>query len=283
MTNQYNFYLLQFRQCSSSQSTITAKDKFYMQTCSLTLSIYLCAGFSSFSYTRKDILYFLTDQYYQTVLIHSYTVTSWSESFLDCIACFIRLISSCCWYGCGKGICIKLVTPCERTSHNYVQALVQIIGHTSFYDRMDAHWCNQEAILIDSTLCLLMIVLQTEVASCSIQSITPLTDILLAIAETSPYDRIVVPAYRMLAHILSDDRLKELIIANSICQFFFHVLEQSWKHPLQMYKQIQITSLFQGKYAMGSICGCLNFKKYMKFRQFGFKEFKPTEKPCEHH
>ncbi|CAF4575464.1 unnamed protein product [Rotaria socialis] len=133
---------------------------------------------------------------------------------------------------------------------------------------MDAHWCNQETIVIDSTLCLQMIVLQTEVVSCSIQSITSLTDLLFAITETSLYDRIVVPAYGILAHILSDDRLKELIIANSICQFFFHILEQSWKHSLQMYKQIPITSLLQGKYTMDSTCDCLNFKKYIKFQQF---------------
>ncbi|CAF3316951.1 unnamed protein product, partial [Rotaria sp. Silwood2] len=132
------------------------------------------------------------------------------------MACLIRLVASCSWYGGKKGTNIKLVTPCEQTSHDHVQALIRIVGYTPFHTRTDVSWCNDETILIDATLSLVMNILQTESVSCFVRSTTPLTHILLALAETSSYDRIVVLAYGILAQILSDDHLKELKIADNI-------------------------------------------------------------------
>jgi hypothetical protein len=247
MTDQFKLYLSQLRESNLSQSIFTPKQLFYMKTCSLSLNVYVCSKAAEFSYSDEQILQYLADDYFQMILVHSYTVGSWSKELLSCIAHLNGVISSCCRWSNDMATHVKILIPCEQTAHDLIQALIRIVGHTPFHERITALWSNDETILISSTLVLFMASLEIEHLSCFIRSKTPLPDILVAVAERSPDKRICVCAYSILSRILSDEHFKQLKIANNICEFYLHILEQAWSHPWQRYQQVPILNLLKGK------------------------------------
>ncbi|CAF1501402.1 unnamed protein product, partial [Rotaria sp. Silwood1] len=52
-------------------------------------------------------------------------------------------------------------------------------------------------------------------------------------------------AYAVLSEVLTDEKLKELKVTNSICNFLFDILEQGWYTPLKKYKQMPFINLLR--------------------------------------
>ncbi|CAF5200636.1 unnamed protein product, partial [Rotaria magnacalcarata] len=142
---------------------------------------------------------------------------------------------------------IKNLVASEQIVYDHIQGLIRIVGYKPFHERITSQWCNEETILIDSTFIFFMgALMQIKNLACFIRSETSLSNIILAIAQKSCYDRISVCGYGILAEILSDEQLKQVQITDNISDFFFRILELAWSHPTQRYKRIPIPQLLTG-------------------------------------
>ncbi|CAF1447190.1 unnamed protein product [Rotaria sordida] len=95
MTDQYKFYLNQLRQSPLSQSIFTAKQLFYIKTCSFFLGVYLFVKGPDFSYLSEELIHHFDIDYVQIILLHTYTIESWSIELLRCITSLTALFSAC--------------------------------------------------------------------------------------------------------------------------------------------------------------------------------------------
>jgi hypothetical protein len=260
MTNQYKFYLKQLREPKLSQSVFTAKQRFYIKTCSFSLNVYLWSKSQNFPFTGKEIIKFLSEDYSQMILAQSYTVESWSNELLSSVAHVIGLICSSCWWGGQQAEHIELIVPSKDTTYEHIFALIRLVSYQPFHRRISAESYTDETLLIDTSLIFLFGVVQTQDLGCFISSKTNLPTTLLSIAQTSPYDRIRICAYGFLAEILSDEQLKGLKIVDNISEFFFNILEQAWKHPTKKWKKIPMPYLLNGIF----ILKCFVYRRYLK-------------------
>jgi hypothetical protein len=247
MTDQYKFYLTQLRQASLSESLLTAKQFFYIKTCSLSLSSYLFAKAQDFVYTAEEIMAHFGPDYVQIIVLQTYTIESWSPQILTCIANLLSFFCSCCWWGGEKGSHPKMAFTNKLEVCEYIDALIRIIDYKPLYQFIVPRRANDQTILIDAALFGVLNIAQHEDFIWFLRSKVTLPDTLLTIAAASTCDKIPLCIYVILGEILSDERLKELKISDSACILFLHMLEQAWKHPSKKFKQIPISFFFRGK------------------------------------
>jgi hypothetical protein len=259
MTNQYQFYLKQLGESKLSQSIFTAKQHFYMKTCSFSLNVYLWSKSQNFPFTGEEIIKFLSEDYSKMILAQSYTIESWSNELLSCVAHIIGLICSSCWWGGQRAQHIELIVPSKDTTYEHIFALIRFVSYQPFHQRISAQSYNDETLLIDASLIFLFGVVETQNLGCFLSSKTNLPTTLLSIAQTSPYDRIRICAYGFLAEILSDEQLKGLKMVDNISEFFFDILEQAWNHPTKKWKKITIPYLLKGIF----ILECSVYRRYL--------------------
>jgi hypothetical protein len=247
MTDQYKFYLSQLRQSQLPQSIFTAKQLFYLKSCSLSVSSYLFAKAQSFLYTPEEIFRHIGDDYVQIVLLHTYTIGSWSEQLLTCITNVIVFISSCCWWGGEKGTQGSILIPTELIACKYIDALIHIIDYKPFYTCIKTDRSNDQTVLLDTTLFAMINIAQCKDFIWFLRSKVDLPEVLMTIANISACGKICLCVYSILGEILSDDCLKELKISDGASVFFFNVLEQAWRHPSKKFKHVPISFLFRSK------------------------------------
>jgi len=247
LTDQYKFYLNQLCQLQIPQTIFTAKQLFYIKTCSFLFRMFIGSTIDKSSFKIDEIFDHYGNDYLQIILVHNHTVNSWSKELLTCITHLIDFICACCWWGTDKAIYIKKLISSEQLFYDYIQGLIRIVSYKKFHESIKSQWCNDETILIDS-ICIFIIgaIWDIKNLSCFIRSETILSNIILEIAQKSCYDRISVCAYKILAEILSDEQLKEVKITDNISEFFFHILELAWNHPAQRYKRLPIAQLLTG-------------------------------------
>lgn len=247
MTDQYKSYLQKLLEPNISQLVFTKKKMFYLKTCSFSLDVYLSSKSQNFPFTSENLLEFLTDVYRQIILMNSSTVDSWNPELLCCIAHLTGLITSLCWWGGLKAEHIEMIIPSKDATHAHILAFIRIVNHQPFQRYVSIPWYHDENILINAILVILMGVIETQNVGYFISSETNLPTTLLTIAQNSPSGRLLLYAYGLLAAMLSNEQLKELRIADNICEFFFEVLEQAWQHPTKRWKKIPIPYLLKGK------------------------------------
>ncbi|CAF3979026.1 unnamed protein product, partial [Rotaria sordida] len=199
-----------------------------------------------FLYTAEQIIEYIADDYAQIILVHSYTVKSWSRELLGCVSSLIGLICACCWWGREEAHHIKKIVSTDLTLYDHVSALIRIISYKPFHKCIDGQWPNVETILIDSIITFLRGAIDAEKLSCFIRLTTSLPDTLTSLVQTAPYDRIVLCAHGLLAEILTDEQLKELKIVRNIRRSCFDIIEQAWKDPSQKYQHIPLVHILRG-------------------------------------
>jgi hypothetical protein len=248
LTDQYKLYLTQLHQCQLPQSIFTAKQLFYLKTCSFLFRMYVCSKSDKHPFKGEDLLTEYGNDYLQIILVHHHTVQSWSKELLSCITHLIDFICACCWWAHDKAIYIKTLVSSEQLFYDYIQGLIHIVSYRTFHERITSQWSNDETILIDSS-CIFLIgaLFQMKNLSCFIRSETTLSNIILEIVQKSSHDRISICAYGILAEILSDEQLREVRITDNISEFFFRTLELAWNHPTQCYKRLPIAQLLTGQ------------------------------------
>jgi hypothetical protein len=245
MTEQFIIYLTQLQKPKLPQSIFTAKQLFYIKTCSFSLSSYLTAQAKNFPFTAEEIMHHTGNEFVKIIEIHSHITDIWSQQFLTCITHLIGFISACCWWGGENLTKINLLFPSEQAIYSYINALIRIISYKPFYSYITSQWTNDETILIDFCLFSLKNVAQTQDLIWFFRTKTSLPDTLLTIAELSIHDKICLRAYVTLGEILCNERLKDLKITENLSLFFYDMLEHAWSHPTKKYKQIPIFHLLR--------------------------------------
>lgn len=247
MTEQYRSYLIELRQNPLSQSLFTAKQLFYIKTCSLSLSTYLFTKGQNFLFTPEEIIGHFGVDYVQLFLRHTHTIDSWSTQLLACITYLTVLFSACCWWGVDNGRQAKVVFRTESAVCEYIDALIRILNSKKIHQFITTQRSNDQTILLDITIFSMLNIAQNQDFIWFLRSKTTLSETLLTIAETSMCEKISLCIYGVLGEILSDERLKELKISDNVSLFFFNMLEQAWYHPSKKFKQIPIYYLLKGK------------------------------------
>jgi hypothetical protein len=247
MTDQFKIYLIQLQKTKSPQSILSVKQLFYIKTCSFSLCAYLTAQAQNFPFTPEQMLHHIGNEYLQIIQTYSHTMNMWSQHILASINHLTGFICACCWW-CGEKVTqTKILFPTEQISCDFVQALVRIISYKQFYKQIKPERSNNETILIDTAIKFLIHILYTLNINWFFRSIISLPDTFLIIAENSPFEEISLCAYAVLGETLSDEKLKEIQVTDSIGNFFFNMLEQAWNDPLKKYRQSLILSLLRGK------------------------------------
>ena len=247
MTDQLKIYLIQLQKAKSPQSILSVKQLFYIKTCSFSLSAYLYARAQHFPFTPEEMLHHIGNEYLQIIQTYSHTMNMWSQHILASINHLTGFMCACCWWSGEKVTQIKILFPTEQISCDYVQALARIISYKPFYKQIKPERSNNETMLIDTTIKFLTHILHTLNINWFFRSIISLPDTLWTIVENSSFEEISLCAYAILAEILTDEKLKELQVIDSIGDFFFNVLEQAWNNPLKRYRQLTFLSLLRGK------------------------------------
>ena len=246
MNERYKLYLTQLRQPDLTHSIFTAKMLFYIKTCSFHTYAYLFSKFYYFPYTAHEMMDYLCEDYLQIIHVHSYTVASWDEQLLGCIAQLVGLVSGCCWWDGQERTQMKILLPAEQITCDHVQDLVRIIAHTPFYKQTKSVRSNDETILMDATLIVLIITVQTQNINWLFRSNASIRDTIISVAESALNGEVCLCGYGILAETLTDDQLKHLKVADHIHDYFFTVLEQAWNTPSKTFKQIPIINLLRG-------------------------------------
>jgi hypothetical protein len=247
MTDRFKFYLTQLQQPKISLSIFSAKQLFYIKTCSFSLNSYLSTSVQNFPFTPEEMLHHVGHEYLQIIYIHSHTVEFWNKELLLCIAYLTGFICSCCWWGGEASTQIKLLFSTEERICNFAQALIRILSYKPLYQEIQSKRSNSETMLIDMILKLILTLLRTQNINWFFRSNLSLPDTLFIIAEKSTFDEISLCAYAILGEILTDEKLKELKVTDNIANFFNNTLQQGWHHPLKRYKKTPIFHLLQGK------------------------------------
>jgi hypothetical protein len=246
-TKQFKSYLTQLYQPKLLPSIFTAKQLFYMKTCSFSLNAYFYTKPQKFSFSAHEIIQHLRNGYLQMIQVQSFNVELWNENLIACVTHLIGFICACCWWNRKGEELMKILFPTEQILCDYIQALIRIIAYEPFHKQIKTERSNDETILLDVTLLFLLNIVETQNINWFMHSMNQLPDILLKVAESSMYHRICLIVYNLLGEISTDEMLKELKLTDRLSEFFFNILEQAWHHPAKKYKQIPIPHLLRGK------------------------------------
>ncbi|CAF4059078.1 unnamed protein product [Adineta steineri] len=247
MSKQYKLYLTELRQPHLIQSVFTAKFLFYIKTCSFYLFAYtyLSIKSSNYPYTADEMISYLSEDYLEIIHVHSYNVMSWNKELLGCIAHFVGLIWGCCWWDGQQRTQLKILFPKEQTACDHVEDLIRIIAHTPFYKRTKSVRSNDETILMDTTLMILFVIVQTQNINWLFRSNTTIRDTIISVSETALNDEVCLCGYCLLGEALGDDLRKDLKIADNISDYFFYMIQEAWNNSSNKYKQIPIEHLLK--------------------------------------
>ncbi|CAF1072488.1 unnamed protein product [Adineta steineri] len=246
LSENFQFYLRQLQQPQLLPLIFSAKQLFYVKTCTLSLSACFSINSNKHHYISGQVLKNIGHDYLKIIQIQSFTVDLWNKEILACIAHLIGFMRLFLWCGSGKELKFKDLFPTEKILCAYIQDLIRIIDYKPYYNCIMAQWHNDETILIDSILLSLMNIIELQNINWFFRSMTQLPDILLTLAETSKYYRIYLCAYGILGEVLTDEHLKALKITDNIRDFFFTMLEEAWYDPSKEYKNIPVAYFLRG-------------------------------------
>jgi hypothetical protein len=203
------------------------------------------------------MLLYLSEDYLQIIHAHSFTVASWSEELIGCIAQLIGLVCGCCWWDGVKRTQMKILYPTEQITCDHVQDLARIIGHKPFYKQTKSVRSNDVTILMESIFLFLILTVRTQNINWLFRSNITIRDAIVSAAEAALNDEVCLCGYVILGKTLPDEDLKDLKIADNISGYFFNVLEEAWHHSSKKYKHVPISYLLRGK--------CTNRSKFIPY------------------
>lgn len=243
LTNLFKTYLIQLQHTSL---TFTAKQLFYLKTCTGFLYTYFFTDPQTCEFTPDQLLSHIGNEYLQMIEIQSYKIESWNKDLLACISHIIAFMRAFLWWEGEKGTKLRMLLSTEKILCDHIQAHIRILDYKPFYTSLMKQRSNDETILIDAILLTLMNILQTQNIHWFFRSINKLPDTLLQLAQLDAYYRIHLCCYGILSSILTDECIKELPIYENAKVFFFQMLESAWRDPSKKFQQIPIDYLLKG-------------------------------------
>lgn len=246
MTNQFQIYLHELAQRQSDQTISSARQLFYMKTCSFSLSTYLSANPQQFPFTTNQILQHIGEKFLQMIIIHSRTLASWSEELCSCIAHLLSLVHACCWWGGELLQDIKVLFQTKQILREFTPVLMQIISYEPFDRSIQPKGENSETILINVALKVILFLCFVHKITWFLRVNPTFIERIMFIAENSVFDEICLCGFAILGEVLNDEELKELQVTDDLSAIFLNTLTQGWQHPLKKYRHIPVLHLLQG-------------------------------------
>ncbi|CAF2050219.1 unnamed protein product [Rotaria magnacalcarata] len=246
LSKEYKIYLTQLRQSHLSHKIFTTKFLFYIATCSSFFSSFIICEINDLSYTTDEIIQYLSDDYLEIIHVHSYTVASWSKDLLGCITKLIGVIVGCCWWNSEEKTHMEIIFRTEKIAFDHVEDLMRIISHEPFYKQVKKDRSNDETILVGSILTLSMLIIRMKNMHLLSRLNATMRNTILSIIETAINDEVVLCGYGVLCEVLTDEELKDLKMADNICNYFLQMLEDAWNQIKKQYKQIPMVLLLKG-------------------------------------
>ncbi|CAF5054582.1 unnamed protein product [Rotaria magnacalcarata] len=247
LSKEYKIYLTQLRQSHLSHKIFTTKFLFYIATCSSFFSSFIICEINDLSYTTDEIIQYLSDDYLEIIHVHSYTVASWSKDLLGCITKLIGVIVGCCWWNSEEKTHMEIIFRTEKIAFDHVEDLMRIISHEPFYKQVKKDRSNDETILVGSILTLSMLIIRMKNMHLLSRLNATIRNTILSIIETAINDEVVLCGYGVLCEVLTDEELKDLKMADNICNYFLQMLEDAWNLIKKQYKKIPMVLLLKGK------------------------------------
>ena len=248
MNKQFKLYLWHLQKPQIAEIKMTAKMLFYIKTCSFYFYVYLTTKYQTFFCPVDEMVRYLGEDYVHIIHTHASTIAQWNKEFLGCIAHLIALVCRCSWWDGVTPSPMKILLPTEQIACQYVQDLMGIISHTPFYNDIKSQRCNDETVLLESSLIFLLDIGETQIINWLFRSNTAYQKIILNVAENSVNDIISICAYDMLSLVLADEHIKELKMTDAAVVFSLNMLEKAWHDPSKIYKQIPIIYILQGRF-----------------------------------
>ncbi|CAF1581342.1 unnamed protein product [Rotaria magnacalcarata] len=246
LSKEYKIYLTQLRQSHLSHKIFTTKFLFYIATCSSFFSSFIICEINDLSYTTDEIIQYLSDDYLEIIHVHSYTVASWSKDLLGCITKLIGVIVGCCWWNSEEKTHMEIIFRTEKIAFDHVEDLMRIISHEPFYKQVKKDRSNDETILVGSILTLSMLIIRMKNMHLLSRLNATIRNTILSIIETAINDEVVLCGYGVLCEVLTDEELKDLKMADNICNYFLQMLEDAWNLIKKQYKKIPMVLLLKG-------------------------------------
>jgi hypothetical protein len=91
-----------------------------------------------------------------------------------------------------------------------------------------------------------MLIVQTQNINWLFRSNNTIRDTIVSIAEAVGNDEICSTGYGILSEALTDEQMKYLKIADNICSYCFHMLENTWYPSSKKLRKIPMTYLLRG-------------------------------------
>ncbi|CAM4849254.1 unnamed protein product, partial [Rotaria magnacalcarata] len=246
LSKEYKIYLTQLRQSHLSHTIFTTKFLFYIATCSSFFSSFIICEINDLSYTTDEIIQYLSEDYLEIIHVHSYTVASWSKDLLSCITKLIDVIAGCCWWNGEEKTHMEIIFRTEKIAFDHVEDLMRIISHEPFYKQVKKDRSNDETILVGSILTLSMLIIRMKNMHLLSRLNATIRNTILSIIETAINDEVVLCGYGVLCEVLTDEELKDLKMADNICNYFLQMLEDAWNLIKKQYKKIPMVLLLKG-------------------------------------
>ncbi|CAF2089448.1 unnamed protein product [Rotaria magnacalcarata] len=246
LSKEYKIYLTQLRQSHLSHTIFTTKFLFYIATCSSFFSSFIICEINDLSYTTDEIIQYLSEDYLEIIHVHSYTVASWSKDLLSCITKLIDVIAGCCWWNGEEKTHMEIIFRTEKIAFDHVEDLMRIISHEPFYKQVKKDRSNDETILVGSILTLSILIIRMKNMHLLSRLNATIRNAILSIIETAINDEVVLCGYGVLCEVLTDEELKDLKMADNICNYFLQMLEDAWNQIKKQYKQIPMVLLLKG-------------------------------------
>ncbi|CAF4819297.1 unnamed protein product, partial [Rotaria magnacalcarata] len=244
-SKEYKIYLTQLRQPHLSHQIFTTKFLFYIATCSSFFSSFIICEINDLSYTTDEIIQYLSEDYLEIIHVHSYTVASWSKDLLSCITKLIDVIAGCCWWNGEEKTHMEIIFRTEKIAFDHVEDLMRIISHEPFYKQVKKDRSNDETILVGSILTLSMLIIRMKNMHLLSRLNATIRNTILSIIETAINDEVVLCGYGVLCEVLTDEELKDLKMADNICNYFLQMLEDAWNLIKKQYKKIPMVLLLK--------------------------------------
>ncbi|CAM4984213.1 unnamed protein product [Rotaria socialis] len=198
------------------------------------------------SYTADEIIQYLSDDYLEIIHIHSYTVASWSKDLLRCITQLIGVTAGCCWWNGEEKTHMEIIFRTEKIAFDHVEDLMRIISYEPIYKQIKKDRSNDETILVGCILTMFMLIVRMKNMHLLSHLNATIRNTILSIIETVNNDELALCGYGVLSEVLTDEELKDLKMADNICNYFLQMLEDAWNLTKKKYKQIPMVLLLKG-------------------------------------
>lgn len=235
---------------NSSTIELTPRTLFYLKTCLYSLHSYIYSKPIDILPMMKQIFRKYGHDYVKIICLQTFNIEKWTKDLLACLAQCINGICACASWSEENDDMMNFIFPTETSLDEFAQALIRIIAYQPLYDELKFQRMNMTTILFDVTLFCLTNLIDRGNLRWFLRLLDDFPTILLTFIESTKCARFTFYSYGIFGELLPEEKLKELRFTENMAVFYFDMLEQAWKQPSRIYKQISVRSLLRSMFAI---------------------------------